>query len=75
MGDYAEMILNGDACEVCGVPFLDSGGGGFPRSCTRCRADTVRPRQPATRSARCPGCARRFRDDFGLAAHRAMKAH
>lgn len=35
MGEMAEYIINGDDCQVCGVPFEDEGEG-FPRTCKDC---------------------------------------
>jgi hypothetical protein len=74
MGEYADMVLNGDACEICGVPILDAGGNGTPRSCRKCVADDT-PEPTRTRSVRCPVCDRPFRNEFGLAQHRAAKGH
>lgn len=34
MGDIADMVLNGDLCERCGVDLGD--GDGFPRKCAGC---------------------------------------
>ncbi len=36
MGEIAEMILEGDLCEICGVYLDDEGGDGFPRRCEGC---------------------------------------
>lgn len=33
MGEIADMMINGDMCEMCGVP-LPGGGEGFPRYCS-----------------------------------------
>ncbi len=32
MGEIAESMINGDACEACGMPFF-SEGPGYPRYC------------------------------------------
>lgn len=34
MGEYAEMILDGDMCQICGM-YLE-GGDGFARTCDGC---------------------------------------
>ncbi len=36
MGDMADMLIDGDACEICGVAFEESGDG-FPRRCDGCK--------------------------------------
>lgn len=36
MGEHADAILNGDDCQVCGVPFEEAGDG-FPRTCEGCK--------------------------------------
>lgn len=43
MGEYADMMIDGDVCQVCGG-FME-GGGGFPRTCRACLRDE-RKRQP-----------------------------
>ena len=35
MGEQAELMINGDVCQYCGV-YLDDEGDGFPRSCEAC---------------------------------------
>lgn len=41
MGEIAESMLNGNACEMCGVP-LDGEGFGAPRYCSKsCREDRL----------------------------------
>ena len=36
MGEQADLLLNGDCCEVCGENFDDEGSG-YPRRCSACR--------------------------------------
>ena len=36
MGEMADYMVNGDDCQVCGVPFDDEGGDGYPRTCNGC---------------------------------------
>lgn len=38
MGEMADYLINGDDCEVCGMPFVDEGGG-YPRTCNACGGD------------------------------------
>lgn len=35
MGEQAELIINGDVCQVCGENFEDEGDG-YPRTCESC---------------------------------------
>ena len=35
MGEQAELIINGDVCQVCGCNFEDEGSG-YPRTCNGC---------------------------------------
>lgn len=37
MGEYAEYMLNGDDCQVCGEHL--GGGDGFPRTCRSCQRE------------------------------------
>jgi tRNA(Ile2) C34 agmatinyltransferase TiaS len=39
MGEIAELMINGDICEVCGVE-LEGEGAGFPRRCMGCGGKT-----------------------------------
>lgn len=34
MGDFADGVLDGDFCQVCGV-YME-GGDGYPRTCSTC---------------------------------------
>lgn len=38
MGEIAEMMLNGDLCEGCGI-YLPGDGEGFPRYCHDCTVE------------------------------------
>lgn len=38
MGEIADMMINGEMCEMCGV-YLEGEAGGFPRYCSRQCAD------------------------------------
>lgn len=39
MGEIAELMINGDICEGCGVE-LQGAGDGYPRRCVACGGDT-----------------------------------
>lgn len=41
MGDIAEMIVNGEICQMCQVPFFDYNAG-HPRTCDDCKRDEKR---------------------------------
>ena len=73
MGEYAEMMLNGEACESCGKLFLDDDDLGIPRYCQACEQDELPA--PRAKSVLCPGCARRFRSYVACAQHRLAKGH
>lgn len=36
MGEIADYMINGDDCQVCGVPFDDDDACGYPRTCNGC---------------------------------------
>lgn len=36
MGDAADSMINGEACEVCGCFFADGDEPGYSRSCKSC---------------------------------------
>jgi len=44
MGEMADLLINGDDCEVCGMPF-ETPGDGFPRKCDSCRDDERKERR------------------------------
>ena len=35
MGEIADAMIEGDSCDMCGVPFMDNGFG-VPRRCQPC---------------------------------------
>jgi hypothetical protein len=39
MGEIADLMINGDICQLCGVE-LEGEGDGFPRMCVGCGGDT-----------------------------------
>lgn len=79
MGEYADMMLEGDSCQYCGE-YL-GGGDGYPRSCRSCRraeeADRVKEKaeRAADRAAKmrpcpAPGCKREIPDKlFACGGH------
>lgn len=81
MGEYANYMLSGDDCCVCGEHI--GSGDGFPRTCAGCS----RPDRPAARAAKsapvkhcaCATCGKRFRSwdavrDHDRDAHKAVPA-
>lgn len=38
MGEAADAMIDGDDCQLCGMP-LDGPGDGFPRTCVECGGD------------------------------------
>lgn len=79
MGEIAEMMLNGDMCEACGV-WLDGEGSGYPRYCSpECAAGrgayfepdqhaSPRPKKSRRKHA-CPDCLKRFRSMHAMKQH------
>lgn len=37
MGEMAELILEGEVCEICGEEFMDNKAPGHPRRCESCK--------------------------------------
>jgi hypothetical protein len=76
MGEIADMMLDGDLCEGCGV-YMGSAGAGFPRRCRSCMRDErsgpvkYAPPRNATKVA-CPDCGRHVKAT-GLADHQRDK--
>lgn len=48
MGEIADMMINGDMCEGCGV-FLGDAGDGYQRRCASCATDCVREGSTTTK--------------------------
>lgn len=66
MGQYADMILEGDVCQVCMCPLEDSLGE-FPQTCPSCRHADLKDKKAALH-AFCPTCKKRVKLT-GLADH------
>lgn len=69
MGEIAEMMLDGDLCEQCGV-YMGSPGQGFPRKCKDCRREnrkdakrppTVGHDKRGVPMTQCATCSRRVK--------------
>ena len=69
MGDIADMMINGDLCEGCGV-YLEGDGEGFPRYCTSCANPThnYRASKPCKTKSQCPEC-KKWVKSVGLPQH------
>lgn len=74
MGEIADMMLDGDICEGCGVPNLGESYG-VPWRCASCRRDEraarhqeTLARQQLTKKVPCPTCGKRVKA-VGLADH------
>ena len=86
MGEYADLIMNGDVCQECCV-FIDledypmDGACGYPRWCYDCGGDpecngAVKRRQRdseqnRSKPFRCDDCGKRTSTQIGLSQHRA----
>ena len=74
MGEYAEMMLDGTCCSVCGE-FL-GGSEGYPITCPSCRDDErgnqsiayTKCGQPRPSKTNCPTCGKLVKK-AGLADH------
>ena len=70
MGEIADMMTDGDLCEVCGV-WMGTPGEGIPRKCASCRrAESQAPGAYSHERTTCPDCGKRVKF-IGLAQHRA----
>ena len=60
MGEYADMILEGESCQDCGVYLGDAVG--YPRTCKGCKRQEVATTR-ATNSGKtnCPVCNKRVK--------------
>lgn len=38
MGEVADSMIEGDACQICGC-FFEDNGAGYPRTCNGCGGD------------------------------------
>ncbi|HGM6773280.1 TPA: hypothetical protein ACKQAW_003889 [Stenotrophomonas maltophilia] len=77
MGEYADMMIDGDVCEGCGV-YLPGCGQGFARYCRHCQPTKAERKaeniarhtaeQARKKKVPCPTCGRRVRE-IGMADH------
>jgi len=63
MGEYADLLLNGDCCQVCGQNFEESFG--YPVTCSACKREENKDLMKAKKH-KCPTCGKAFK---GLADH------
>ena len=52
MGEYADLMINGDSCELCGCNFEEDGDG-YPRTCKDCWKDLNAEDKKNRQLARC----------------------
>lgn len=60
MGEIADMMINGDLCEGCGVA-MGTPGEGYPRYCKDCKRQsrtTKLPSKPMNGKIKCTQCLR-----------------
>jgi tRNA(Ile2) C34 agmatinyltransferase TiaS len=69
MGEVADMMLDGDLCEGCGV-YMGSPGDGYPRKCADCQDYPRRAAVDRAGQAKvaCPVCGRKVKA-VGLKDH------
>jgi hypothetical protein len=74
MGEIAEMMLDGDLCEGCGV-YMGFPGEGFPRRCASCAKEQRAENHQATlahhqqiKKVPCPTCGKKVKA-VGLSNH------
>ena len=65
MGEYADMIINGETCQYCMAEYPPEPTG-YPWTCADCKRDT-KSKTPA-KKATCPQCGKKVKA-VGLAQH------
>jgi hypothetical protein len=50
MGEYADAMIGGTCCRICGV-FLSGGDGGYPMLCSTCARDERQSKRTAPASS------------------------
>tara|TARA_R110000782_G_C14802249_1_gene411980 strand:- start:160 stop:390 length:231 start_codon:yes stop_codon:yes gene_type:complete len=65
MGEYADMIINGETCQYCMSEYPDEPVG-YPWTCRDCRKE-MNPKTPAKKVV-CNQCGKRVKE-IGLAQH------
>lgn len=74
MGEIADMMLEGELCEGCGV-YIGRGAQGYPGYCSRaCAQDrgAAPPKQHRIK-IRCLKCGKSFSSQYALSAHSTAK--
>ena len=68
MGEIADWILEGGACQVCGVHLDDGEEPGYPRTCVGCssKAGTFVLKRI---NCRYPNCRKKFQTDAAARQH------
>lgn len=60
MGEYAEMMIDGTLCQVCGEFMGDTPG--HPRTCSGCLRDMERPQHVSqVPKVACPQCGKKVK--------------
>ena len=69
MGEIADMMIEGDMCQVCGEWLGE--GDGFPRTCRGCAgdADEIDHDKLLRAKVRCPTCGKRCKGHQGYLDH------
>lgn len=71
MGEYADMMIDGDACSLCGVTLYGPlAGNGVPALCRDCRRQQ-KSKQRQSLPFRCDYCGKRVSSQIGLKQHTA----
>ena len=65
MGEYADMIINGETCQYCMSEYPPEPTG-FPWTCGDCKSEMY-PKAPA-KKVKCPECGKRVKE-IGLVQH------
>jgi peptide subunit release factor 1 (eRF1) len=69
MGEYADMIINGETCQYCMSEYPDEPVG-YPWTCRDCKSEMTKGTKPKPQAAKvkCPECGKKVKE-VGLADH------